>query len=259
MNGTTTSLSPSDTSSSATGTSSYDTGQHRRTSGFTIGLAVATALGAVLLVLLVAGSLAVRSSGTSWEPQPLPLVEGAPPADLVMVVTERMQSGPEIDQQMRELVGPGVMQESAVVAGSPEFVASVLTPYGVHDMYRWTETATLNGRANGVARCFGIFTDHGGTQSCTIGDGTIADPSPSVGSSQMESQGQQSREMVFDQLPADAAWVVVTTPSGQTIAAAVIDGMAFVEWPSNDSMISPPPVTAEALDASMTPVWGWNG
>jgi len=35
--------------------------------------------------------------------------------------------------------------------------------------------------------------------------------------------------------------------------------LAVVEWPSNDSMILPPPVTAEALDASMTPVWGWNG
>lgn len=76
----------------------------------------------------------------------------------------------------------------------------------------------------------------GGWTAC----GTDVVSEPTVGRGSTESGDQLSFSVSVDGLDESAAWVIVETESGYRVASALVDGMAYLEWPGGDLAAAAP-------------------
>ncbi len=204
-----------------------------------------------LLVVLASVGLLFFSRGLESNrsgPVELAAVEGAPPAEFVMVVSPVVSSGADVDQLFREVnLGSGQPLEP----GSVVHVATVTTPYDTYELFRWNEVGTTKGSIGYVQSCSGGMGDSGGYATC--GESAVAPP-PSVSAGSTQSDNDFSFSLNVDNLDGAATWLVVDTESGMEVASEIVDGMAYIEWPSGDASETSP-TGVRALDAEMNEIW----
>jgi len=215
-----------------------------------IGGSIVVGLAAVLLMLAAIGAMflgVASDSGDFPDRVAVAPVEGAPPADLVLPAEARMESGSST--LLESHIGAAVGEDMVIVADSVLLVSVVQTEIGEIEIYRWAE-ASENSPLVAQQFCTGTFSKANGSASC--GGGTATDVSLSNSET---TGGTESLYSVFvEQLPADAAWIVVDTQGGYTIASAVIDGGGYTEWVAARPL-NRHPIKVRALDSSFTQIW----
>ena len=221
------------------------------------------AIFAAFVILIIVGAFLLGVGGvTSATPKPsglteLPEVSGAPDADVVMVVTPVRESGPEVDRQLVQDGGVLIRPNQVVVTGSATYVSRVQSEYGVTDIYSWSEVDANAGPVRGVDECYGGVGGYGGFFSTCSSDDEAG---PRVSWRSAESTSGTAFVVEVLGLPSEAAWIVVDTTSGYQPAAAVVDGIAYLEWQplDGDRVAIADPSGVRALDTNFEEVWRAN-
>lgn len=219
-------------------------------------LVSAIAVGAILGLLVMIAIVGVVFLGRGLEssasgPVELAVVDGAPPADIVMVVSPVNSSGADAEQRFRDA---NVSSGQPLEPDSVVHVATVTTPYDTYEMFRWNEIGTSKGPIGDVQLCAGGMGNLGGFATC--GDSIVGEP-PSISAGSTQSGSEFSFSLRVDNLgtiDGGATWLIVDTASGLQVATEIVDGMAYLEWPSGDASEAPA-TGVRALDADMHEIW----
>ena len=207
---------------------------------------IAVVLVGVGAIFLSSGASPVAENGFI-ERVELAQVEGAPEADLVLPVDARLLA--DADLLLGEAGGAPMNDESVIVPGSPELLAIVHTEVGPTEIYRWAEVPVTSKLSDAPMRCIGTF-GHVGQAQCV--KSSVTEVSLSSGST--DEQGNFTRYLTAFDLPEDAAWMLVEAEDGYRVAAAVTDGVAFVQWIAAPEAQTQP-ATVRALDANFDEIW----
>ncbi len=198
-------------------------------SGLIIGLVVA---GVILLpvILLGAGMIALRAGGEEV------LVEQFGPADgeefdlnqdfdMEMGVEIVLESGPTIT--LPDSVLPG--QDRGVVEGSVLKVATITSPDGPTDLYRY-QSILLDSATQETMDCLGLAQGFSGSGSCRNTDQT--QPLLFWGTEDRSSGTWYS--VAVAGLPLEATRLVTETGSGRSVVSDIVNGVAYQEWPAGE-------------------------
>jgi len=227
-----------------------------------LGLAIifggVTAAVMLLGALIVVGALFLGSGGLESAPlerSELPVVEGAPEADYVMVAIAKGVTGQTADRGLLQNASGPMAEDRRIESGSAELVAEFRSPFGVSELYRWSETPENPASGDPAWSCNGVYGPLGGSATCGEPDNGGA---PLISAGSTTSNGETAYNLeVFSGLPDTVSWLMVDTESGLRVAATVIDGTTYLEWPS-DGPVAARPTKATGLDASLNSVYSWS-
>lgn len=218
-------------------------------------LLTASGAGLALFALVAAIVLGVFATDAPSRGFPerieLPFVSDAPPADLVLPV--HIPATTAESSEMVAVMGPARLDDFDQGSRNAALIGTIQTEIGVTEVYRWTRfDEGPEGRLIELS-CSGTV-GYGRMATCL--EGVPIEQETSVGWGRFSAPTSLETAYYVDvsNLPADAAWVVVTARDGSRIAAATVEDFGYVQWMAETSDVH----IAESvviLDANFNTVW----
>lgn len=145
--------------------------------------------------------------------------------DMEMGVQVILESGPAIT--LPDSVLPG--QDRGVVEGSVQKVATVTSPLGVTDLYRY-QSILLDSATQETMDCLGAAKGFNATASCRNLDET--QPLLFWGTDVLSTGNWYSVGIAG--LPLESTRLVTETVNGRSVGSTVVNGVSYQEWPATD-------------------------
>ena len=200
---------------------------HKGRSSLVIALIV---VGVILLpvILIGVGMIALRAGGEGVSLEVInegEQLDVGGKMDMEMGVEVLLESGPTIT--LPENVLPG--EDRDVVEGSVQKVATVTSPDGATDLYRY-QAILLDSATQETMDCLGLAQGGNATVSCR----NLDESQPLLFWSTEDRSSGTWYSVAVAGLPMEATRLVTQTGTGRFVGSDIVNGVAYQEWPAGE-------------------------